>query len=274
MVRMNTKLLGPLSLWKHAWQTYKAHWKILTLIALVPSLFMYVGMGIALLGGPIAVILGGILSLCGAVLFVAMPIAMIGAIRRFDGSAGAASLKGEYAFGFSLFWPALLLIIIQIFVHIGSGIFLMIPAVIMAVYGSFSLYGLVLEGKKGIPAIIHSFSIVSGRWWKTLGRIAFLALPYLVVSLIAAGLAFVISAICGLTAHSSGYEVVRALTSAIANVFFGPVAAVYMYKLYISLKETVHPDAPTVPFRRWLIAFLTVGALIVVAIPIAALTIK
>ena len=53
--------------------------------------------------------------------------------------------------------------------------------------------------------------------------------------------------------------IVSLVGNLVLGAFTGPLALIYIYKLYGSLKATRGDEAPTAGFKKWLIAFLIIG---------------
>jgi uncharacterized membrane protein YedE/YeeE len=77
------------------------------------------------------------------------------------------------------------------------------------------------------------------------------------------GLLFVTELLFDIPQKSTGDLVLSLAFSLIFSAVVNPVAAIYTYKLYISLKATKLPDVSSVMFRKWLTAFVVIGMLVI-----------
>jgi len=274
---MNPQLTGPAALFSSAWKLYRDHWKIIVPIVILPALGSYIGQLLALTHSVAPAVIGGLIGVAAAIFSIAMAPALINAIHRLSTEPGALiTLKGQYRIGFGLFWPVILLGIINGLVVFGSFFFLVIPAIIVGVYCCFYAFALVIDGKRGFSALTESYSLVKGRWWPVLGRLLFFIVAYIFVWLILAGLAFVLGKAFGVhapvagTAISTGSFVIGMVVNLIGTSILIPLGLVYMYGLYMSLKATREASVETGFFKKWLIAFICVGVAGVVMSFVAA----
>lgn len=261
---LTTNLKGPIELVREAWALYKSNWKVLLAIMLIPPVVMGVATSLLAIGSIGLGIVGFVIMIVAAILFISMQGAIIDAVRRADTNPTLKiSVKAQYSFGLSLFWSFVLLAIINAFINLGSAILLIIPGIIVSVYTMFYLFAFVIDGKKGFSAMVESFLVVRGRWWKTLGRVVFLVIIYLVAFLVARGLGFLIAGLFGFAPQSDGYELTIAVLTQVLGIIVGPLIIIYMYKLYQSLKETRSAVVSGSTFKKWLVAFVVIGALVV-----------
>jgi len=273
---MEQKLTGPVALFSSAWKLFSDNWKALAPIILLPSIGSAVGQLLAQTGQAVFIILGVLISLASAVFSVIMAAAFVNAIHRISTEPGAVlSLKGQYRFGFTLFWQVILIGIINALAFLGSAFLLVVPAMIIGIYGSQYIFTLVIDGKKGFSALTESYSLVRGRWWPVFWRALFIGLVMAASWIILAGLGFVIGGAFGVHtpmaitssasgASSFGTVLISIILNLIMAAILTPVVLAYAYRLYISLKETRVADVQVSPFKKWLIAFMCVGVLAVI----------
>ncbi len=267
-------LTGPVSLLVTARDAFKAHWKVFALIAGVPSLILYIGQAFFLTKNPILAGLGAILSIAGVLLSIALRPAIILAIQKISAEPGAAlSFKEQYKAGFRYFWPVLGLSALYILISLGSGVLFVIPAIVVSIYISMYLYCRIIDGKKGFSAFTESYSLVKGRWVATLGRLLFFGLAYFVMSLAVTGVLYLASKVFGFGVNSETATMVTGFLNIILNSVMLPVAILYNYSLYASLKATriPQPSPSEAGFRKWLIAFMVLGLAAIIIIPIIAI---
>ncbi len=274
----NTKLTGPIELLSSSWKFFRIHWKLLVSIVILPSIILFVAQVLLITsaGNIFATILAFILSVVAIVLSIVMQPAVINAIHRLTNESGTTlTLKGQYKVGLTYFWSIIFLIILQVFITFGSFVLFVIPAIIMSVYTGMYVFARIIDDKRGFSAFTENYSLVKGRWWNVVGRILFMTLVYIVASLIIIGVVFILNLIFGFDSKSEGGTVVSTFVSMVSSAFFGPLALVYLYRLYISLKNTRTANVLTGTFKKWLVAFLCVGVASVViafvAIPFVAI---
>lgn len=109
---------------------------------------------------------------------------------------------------------------------LGGFILLIVPGIIFAIRYSLSGYALVVEGKKGREALQVSRSYVKGHIGEVLWRLAFVGLVYILVF----GLPSAIFEGLKMEALGASYTL-------IAAVILTPVAAIYSFLIYESLKK-------------------------------------
>jgi hypothetical protein len=266
------KATGPVKLFSDSWNFYKAHWKILVPIVIFPSLLVIIGQIFGKTGSDsgsvILMVLSALFMLAGFIATIAMQPAAVNTLRTLHSdSSSPVKFWDQYKFGFKWFWWVLLLIIVQGFILLGSTILFLVPGIIVAGYVSMYLFALVLDEKKGFSAFTESYSVIKGRWWGTLGRVLFLGLIYVIASIIVSIIGKILTS--PLPPASSLSVSISLVLSLLLSVVFGPLSLVYVFKLYLSLKETRLLNVPTSAFKKWLIAFLVIG---IIAIPVILAT--
>ncbi len=263
------QLIGPGELISSSVTFLKKNWKILA--GIPASLFVC---------GFIAVLL---LALCAAsgllplviiftILYVAVIIvggltvysAMINAIHRLSTETSPSlTILGQVKFGIKLFWPFLLLMIITGLVTYGSFALFVIPGFIVAVYISTSLFTFIIDGKRGFGALLESCSLVKGRWLATFGRIALLALLCFGVMFGAQITLMLLSILLDVMFPPAVTGIIMAVVIFAVEILMISFAMIYMYKLYVDLKNTRLPDASAASMKPWLIASFILGIIVV-----------
>jgi len=266
----NTAMItGPIALLASAWTIFKKNLKILAPIAITPTVILLVGQFIGMAGG-LALFLGFLISIAGIVFAIAMAPALIDALTKIDSGSGA-SLKywSQYKTGFKFFWIVLGLGILQGLIILGSAVLFIIPAIVVGGFVGMYLFARILDGHKGFSAMTESYSLVKGRWWKVFGRILCFVLVYVIAAIVVGLVDLLFVAIFG---NRSVISVVLALLlQVILTGIVGPMALIYIYKMYVSLKSTRVPAVHTGTFKKWLIAFLVIGIIAVILIPITGI---
>lgn len=112
-----------------------------------------------------------------------MAVAFI-AYQFIDGNKLDYKLSLEQAF--SKWLPAIWTVILSSLIMICLYFFMIIPALIFAIYANFMIYAVIIENQKGLGAIKYSFNLVKGRFWKTVGKlITIFIIQYVVIYIIA-----------------------------------------------------------------------------------------
>ena len=264
------------------------HWKVLVPILILPSVANYIGTLFTQTHQIVLTIVGVLISIVAAIFSVAMLPSLVNAVHRLSTESGAAiSLKEQYKFGFKYFWSIILVGIIFGFAQIGSFVLFVIPMIVLWVYSCLYLFALVVDDKRGFSALTESYSLVRGRWWPVFGRLLFLVLVVLIIWFIFIGIGFLIGAASGVQLSSFirsagqaapqfsfGFFIVSTILNLIGTSIIAPIGLGYTYRMYTSLKSVRNPNIQTGAFKKWIIAFICVGAVaIVLAIIIPLFTI-
>lgn len=261
-----TKITGPAELLKNTWSFFAKHWKLLVAITIIPAVISLVAQLLFSIINPIVAILAILLIIVSVILSIVMQGAVIGSIDRYSKDPTASlTIKGQYAFGFRYFWSIIFIIILQIFIFAGSYALFVIPGIIISIYTSMYAMTLFVDNKRGFSAFTESFSVVKGRWWAVLGRFVILALVIIVVYAVVFGLLYLLGFLSGISAQSLTANIVYTVINLAIGAITGPFIAIYMYKMYESLKAT-RAQVSTSSFKNWLVAFLSVGILATVVI--------
>jgi len=137
------------------------------------------------------------------------------------------SVKENFKQSREYFWPYLIISVVTTILIILALLLLIVPGLILAIYWSFVLLVTVIEKKKTVSeSTKRSYALVKGYWWPVCGRILFMVILALIVSLI---LNIPLSSLDG--------NAEKAYTFVI-NIFWAllsPLFLVYSYLLYQDL---------------------------------------
>jgi hypothetical protein len=248
---------GPVALFKFGWNIFTKHWKALAPIILFPFVLYAVGALLFTTGSSVGAILGFIVVIASYVFFAAAVPATIQAIHKLTvDPMTPVSFKAQYRFGFSVFWPLILIVLIGGLINMGSSMLFFIPGIIVGVFTCVHLFTFVIDGKRNFGAFTESFSLVRGRWWGVFGRLLFMIILLAVIYLIFLGIAYLVHLLPNVLAIIIGILVGIVFFTFVWSFVYG-----YLYRLYASLKATRAPESSTSTFKGWLIAFLCVGVL-------------
>lgn len=266
-------LEGPIANLKFAWKILTKHWKAIVPILLLPAVVGYIGSLLFMIESITMAVIASIIMIASYILSTASAPASIQAVHRITTDPGTPiSLKAQYRFGFSMFWSVILIGIIGTLAGFGSLALLIIPGIIVSVYGSMYAYTLVIDGKKGFSAFTESYSLVRGRWWPVLGNILFMVLVMFVIQLVVMAILFLFSLIFGVQTYGMaqvepniGFTLISIILGLLQTAVAGTIGVGYVYKLYSSLKATRAVPAPaTKTFKNWIVAFLCIGVLAII----------
>lgn len=218
---------------KKSWQYYRAHFKKLISIALVPWLVLFIfglASGIFFPQGSSPSAATPLLILVGLVVLVIVlvaqfweSVALVFSLSPASENLGVKEIYlGSRPYLARYAWTAILAGVLTI---IGL-IFLIIPGLILAVWFCAAGYIVVNENISGWPALQASRAYVRGRWWPVFGRLAVMVVIALVLSFI------------GNIIGSIGGNTGRQILNNVVSLLFAPFAVVYSYHLYQSLRQT------------------------------------
>ena len=122
-------------------------------------------------------------------------------------------------------WQYFLVTILVGFFVIITSFLLIIPGIIVGVYLTFSSFVFIIEEEKGINALKRSWNLVKGNWWKVFGRIILLNI------IIGAIYTILIS--------------INDLLGGVFQCFSMPFGIIFMYLIYLELKESKEIQAST-----------------------------
>jgi hypothetical protein len=229
-------------LFREAWRLSMQRFGILVALYAVPILVMAAGAMLAAAGYGIALVP----IFIGAVLALPSGLAAVFALARGTGFAES------FTQGLRLFFPALWLGILSLLVVSGGMVMLVVPAILMGIWFIFSSFTFVLEGKRGLQALLQSREYARGYWWAIFGRVLLLQI---VLSVIIGILMGVASAVFGSVAGS--------LVSMACDLFVIPFSLAYTYRMYQSLAalKPALPASTPAKGRGFLIASAVLGLL-------------
>jgi hypothetical protein len=112
---------------------------------------------------------------------------------------------------------------------------LVLPGIWLAVSWAIAVPVLLAEGARGSKALGRSYRLVKGRWW---GTLAVLVLAALLVGIVSAGIATLLSALSlDPTGHSALVDfVLRVISGTVSSLIATPFTAALTVALYIDLR--------------------------------------
>lgn len=206
------QLTGPLQLWKSAYQLYKKHINSIFLLLVFPAVVDF-GSVVAGYGNEkLDVKTGGsgiISALYGLFLTAAIAYHLAG------------KEKTAPKLAWKKLWPILWTTILVTIMVILGFVALIIPGILLAVWSSQTTYAVIFENKTGLAAYRNSKELVKGRFWQVLGRLMFVILPIIPISIVGA------------------IQLPGAIAaSLLTTLVYVPIVLIYEYLLYRALSET------------------------------------
>lgn len=241
--------LNPLgSLFSGAWKLYRARWRVLVEIVLLPTLITVLGYVLMVLGTPFSV-LGALVVFIGWVVFVFSGLTVIFSVHNDTG------VDDSYKSTIGWFWPFLWIAALEVLAVVGGSIMLIIPGIWLSVALSLAAYVFVIERRRGIDALRQSKDYVKGYWWAVMGRVLLLALIFIAAAIV---IEVPFAMIGGRAAASIAYLA--------AALFFIPYTAIYHYLIFQNLRE-LKPAMETIE-KRTGGGFIMASAIVGVAVPV------
>jgi hypothetical protein len=164
-------------------------------------------------------------------MLVVVPVFSVaaGALTRAAVAAVAGQDLGigrSYRFGISRLWPLVQVIVLTWLLTMLGLVLFVVPGVVVGVLLAVSVPALVAEGGRAREAIVRSWSLVGGHWWRAFGTIL---LTWLLLGL---AVNLLINAVGGLS-HGWLEETVA---QALAITLAAPFAALVAVLLYFDLQ--------------------------------------
>lgn len=231
---------------------YKEKFSLLIQIAAFPALLIFLA---GVFGNLQMKFAAFVFSILGVTASILASIAFIHAVKD-EVALGEAYRLAKSKF-FSYAWVSALVGIIVM----GGFVMAVVPAVIFSVWFSLSSYILVIEGRKGLDALLKSKEYVRGYWWPVLFRVLAVGIP---MGIISVGVSY-IAALFGKNAVEFG--------AALIQIFLSPLVAAYYYSFYralSSLKPEVATSAPS-GNRKFFIFSGVLGILFITLLPVIIL---
>lgn len=240
---------------KEAISFYRRHWHIIIGVVIVP-LILNISLSLAgKNGSPILLILSAIIVfIFNFISYYALMVAVTETGLAESPQPGLISAPEKEktaggvlrAYNLSAYKKALKLFIPLSWVNglaalaiIGGFFSLIVPAALLSVWLSFSLYVFLAENRRGLTALAASWYYVKGYWSSVFWRFLVFDLIFLglffVVGLIIAGPMIFYALKTGAKPQISPID--ELLTSFLNNLIFNPLLIIYSFLIYQSLKE-------------------------------------
>ncbi|HUY05343.1 MAG TPA: hypothetical protein VMV62_01335, partial [Candidatus Paceibacterota bacterium] len=200
-------------LFKDSWSLYRQRLPVLASLLIIPYAFFLAAQLLQTAGWvftPLCFLIG---------LLVFIPAVAAAVISISKGSGFRESLTQ----GTALFFPMLWLLVLIELVTIGGIIMFIIPGILMGIWFSFAVFALVVEGRRGLGALLQSKEYTRGYWWAIFGRLFLVNLCIFAVMLALQSLvAFALGRVVGMVAYY------------LLSALLVPFSLAYSYTLYRS----------------------------------------
>ena len=201
-------------LFKDSWDLYRQRLPVVVNLLIIPYAFF--------LAAQVARPAGGILTpLCFLIGLLAFIPAVAAAVLSISKGSGFSDSLRQ---GVRLFFPALWLFVLIELVTIGGVIMFVVPGILMGIWFSFAIFVLVVEGRRGLGALLQSKEYTRGYWWAIFVRL-------LLVNLLILVAVFVIQSLVSLALGAA----VGMLAYYLLSALLMPFSLAYSYALYRSL---------------------------------------
>ncbi len=243
-------------LFSESWKLYKRRFLVLATLIAIPDLLTLVGQLFYLNGTTLSGILSLIIFWLALASFVPALAGIVTALSS-DTSFFDSFRQGMRSF-FPLLWVGILLGLI----FWGGMIMFIIPGVMMMVWFSFSGFTFVIEGKRGLNALLQSREYVRGYWWALFGRVVVMSAVILIP----------IFAVQYATTVVFG-KAVATITYVLISIVITPLGMAYSYKLYQNMTALKPGLAATTPTsgRGFLITSAILGLVAPILIAIGVI---
>ncbi len=233
------KLPDPGALLEDAWSIYKSRFWTLVGILLIPTIIVILvivaltfgflnlkSLELALWEIIFFAFLGFLLLLIALLAQIWGHVSLIYAVKDRKEKIGIIkAYKRAWPKILSYLWISIL---VGLITFIGF-IFLIVPGIVFAIWFSFAAFILVVEGAKGMSALLKSKEYVKGRWWPVFGRILF-------ISLIASIVGGLLGSIVGQIFKLVNISWLENVGSSIVSILIVPFSISYSFLIYKNLK--------------------------------------
>jgi hypothetical protein len=223
-------LSSPTTLLSRAWELYKERLMLFVGILLLPAILTFL-FGLLFTEGAGGMFDFSLLNIIGVLLIIAAQlVAAVALLAAVTTDERVLAIKESYETGLAKLLPYLwIAVLIGVITAVGFILFI-IPGIIFMVWFSVAFFVFIKEGKGGMEALKGSREYVRGKWWRIFGRIAFIMLFSLILSLL-------VSLIGALFLQIPGGDVIDGLLGVLLTVVVTPISISYMYFLYRDLRS-------------------------------------
>jgi len=250
---------------------YKRQWKRLLLLAVLPyvSLLPFaLVVGIFVAGGMYFYtsqnfIALGVLAFIGVILAlfyltVTFSVSSLAMIYQIANNTKSLTIKELLKKGWSIVWSYWVLSLLSSLLIFGGILLFVVPGIIFSIWFAFAMYILVIEGTKGMDALVKSREYVRGSWWGVFGRIALVSI-----------IVWIIVWVFTMIFQGSDNEGIGGIMQFIISIILTPFTVIYTYLMYENLKKN-KPDianaTPSASSKRLYSIIAVLGFLLMVGL--------
>lgn len=265
------------SLFGQSVKWYVSHFKIIFGITIIPLILSIIGvyMSSSALLSSSAAIMGLLYVLITSIVGFLSEIALFVAVVNEGSTVGSAYRKG-----LSFFWAFVWVGLLTFFSVLGGFVLLIVPAIIISIFLSQSIYVLFTEDKRGLSAMAKSWHYVRGRAGSVFWRSLFLGIIVLLISLIVSflfGGSVLLSQLKNIghatatTIPLTVSKLSKIINAVINQIILIPLSIIYGYLLFSALRTTkTEPldEEHERKLKKKIIIFMVIGIIGIILIPV------
>lgn len=263
-----TSFIDPGTLLKNSWVVYKENWARYIFLSVLPYLSVVVYALIAVFFVIAGVLLSSSHNYNALILLISIGVILtiiyftvtfsIGSVALISlvHSRGRLSIKESLQKGWHVLWQYWWVTFLGSLLISGGFFLFLIPGIIFSIWFIFAVYIFVIDGTKGMNAILKSREYVRGHWWGVLGRI-------LLVSI----LVYLVTYVPQVIFHLLDADALGSLIQVVISFAIAPFTVIFTVLMYDDLKKS-RPDVATMNHTgKWLyIGFSVLGFVVFLAI--------
>ncbi len=253
LLGQNKNLISAVQIVQESAELCITNWKILikySLLFLAPITILATlsGLGLVLaetMRSP-AIVNGLILLFVVTLSMIAtlwLSICLAQVIKNLLNKQPLTSIKQTLQANSNLLWPVILTSVISALIIIGGSLLFLIPGIIFSIWYAFSFYAVVFEKQQGLGALRFSKSMVVGRWFAILWRIA---VPAFVFGLTAFLITSIIELPLTFFPENTATGIIAMIVSNLVSVVLMPLTATASVVLYLDAKKSKPVTSETV----------------------------
>jgi hypothetical protein len=261
-LQSNVLFPGVEDLLRDAFNIYRSRfWTIISLSFIIPTLISGVLAFImpaimALIPSPIiSIIIFLVIFIVSIIVLIKSMVALVFSIVTPQPMGISEAFRVSKGSTSSYFWIGLLTSL----VIMGGFAMLIVPGLIFIIWFGLSQFVFVMEGHKGLNALLRSKEYVAGNWWRVFWRMLSIVIIFVLISL---SINFSIGSI-----SESAAEIVSWLVSSLLS----PLWFIYIFSLYKALRAE-RPELISRPVgggKGFLVFSAILGPIALIGLPIA-----
>jgi hypothetical protein len=202
-----------------SWKRYVSRFNDLVWIPIIPSLVLAIGDYLNIFNNVFLKGIGDFMTFDGVLLSLLSTLALIYAVHN------SKQFNESYRYAESIFFRYLWVVILGMVIMIGGLFLLVVPALIFTVWFTLAAYVFVVEGDRGLGAMLKSKEYIRGYFWQLAWRFVVLILVGLIVSIVAGVLG------------SAGGQSGAIASSFIFEILLAPYLVIYELGIYDNLRQ-------------------------------------